>query len=78
MGTNGRVFWSDKQHVLGVVGDEVLISRAIVRTSYLPGILCRDCGFVGFLHGSGDADDAEAIVDDAMGAPEDPLRPAED
>jgi hypothetical protein len=47
----------------------------MVRTTYVPGILCRRCGFVGFLSGSEDVEDAMAIVGDAMSAPEDSPRP---
>jgi uncharacterized protein DUF6487 len=71
VGTNGRVFWSEKKHFIGVFGDEPLISLAMARTTYVRGVLCRRCGFVGFLSGSQDEDDAMAIVDDAMNAPED-------
>ena len=64
------------RHFLGVTGDEVLISFAMVRTSYVPAVLCRKCGFAGFISGSENADDAEAIVDDALSVPEGPVRPS--
>jgi hypothetical protein len=69
------VFWAENKHLIGAFGDEPLISLAMVRTTYVPGILCRRCGFVGFLSGSEDVEDAMAIVDDAMSAPEDSPRP---
>ena len=76
VGTIGRVFSSHPEHFLGVSGDDVLIPVAVVRTGYRAAATCRVCSLVTFLYGdAGDTSDieaAEAIVDDAMSAPEEP------
>lgn len=48
LGTNGRVFWSNETHALGVFGDENLIPLALVTTNYRTAARCGPCGLVLF------------------------------
>jgi hypothetical protein len=48
VGTNGRVFWSKEEHLIGLFGDANLIPISLATTTYLPTAKRPSCGLVMF------------------------------